>query len=74
MNDQSNVATPAGGIMVGVLVLLSLQFLTSAFEYIPAATLGAVIIMAASQMFDWKGHFQKQNRKLQWGAPEKTAL
>ena len=55
VNDQSNVATPAGGIMVGVLVILALAFLTSAFEYIPAATLGGVIIMAASQMFDLKG-------------------
>ena len=55
VNDQSNVATPAGGIMVGVLVLLALAFLTAAFEYIPAAVLGAVIIMAASQMFDLKG-------------------
>lgn len=58
VNDQSNVATPAGGVMVGVLVLLALAFLTSAFEYIPAATLGAVIIMAASQMFDLQGIIQ----------------
>ncbi|CAG5106612.1 Oidioi.mRNA.OKI2018_I69.chr1.g2919.t1.cds [Oikopleura dioica] len=55
VNNQSNVSTPAGGIMVGVLVILALAFLTPAFEYIPAACLGAVIIMAASQMFDYAG-------------------
>ena len=35
VNDQSNVATPAGGIMVGTLVIFALAFLTPAFEYIP---------------------------------------
>jgi len=34
---------------------MALAFLTPAFVFIPSATLGAVIIMAASQMFDWKG-------------------
>ena len=55
INDQSNVATPAGGLTVGAIVLLALAYLTPAFEFIPSATLGAVIIMALSQMFDWKG-------------------
>jgi len=41
VNAQSNVSTPAGGVMVGVLVILALAFLTPAFEYIPSACLGA---------------------------------
>ena len=55
INDQSNVSTAAGGIMVGTIVLLALAYLTPAFEYIPSATLGAVIIIALIQMFDWNG-------------------
>ena len=55
VNDQSSVATPAGGVYVGVLVLMAIAFLTPAFVYIPSATLGGVIIMAASQMFDYEG-------------------
>ena len=39
----------------GTLVIMALAFLTPAFVFIPSATLGAVIIMAASQMFDWDG-------------------
>ena len=55
VNDQSSVATPGGGIYVGGLVLMAIAFLTPAFVYIPSATLGGVIIMAASQMFDYHG-------------------
>jgi sodium-independent sulfate anion transporter 11 len=55
VNSQSNVATPAGGIVCGSLVLLALLFLTSIFVYIPAACLGAVIILAAISMFDDAG-------------------
>jgi len=65
VNAQSQVATPAGGVVTGIVVLLALQFLTVAFQYIPAPTLAAVIIMAVINMFDWEGikHVWKINRK-----------
>lgn len=55
VNAQSNVATPAGGLLTGAVVLLALQFLTVAFQFIPAPALGAVIIMAVINLFDWEG-------------------
>ncbi|KAM8784911.1 sodium-independent sulfate anion transporter isoform 1-T5 [Rhynchonycteris naso] len=54
VNAQSGVCTPAGGLVTGVLVLLSLNYLTSFFYYIPKAALAAVIIMAVVPMFDFK--------------------
>jgi len=45
--------TPLGGIVTGVIVLLALEFLSHAFQYIPAAALGAVIIMAVINLFDF---------------------
>ncbi|XP_010162453.1 sodium-independent sulfate anion transporter, partial [Antrostomus carolinensis] len=48
----SGVCTPAGGLVTGALVLLSLAFLTSLFCYIPKAALAAVIISAVVPMFD----------------------
>lgn len=38
----------------GVLVLLSLNYLTSLFYYIPKSALAAVIIMAVAPLFDAK--------------------
>ncbi|NXP05997.1 S2611 protein, partial [Thinocorus orbignyianus] len=52
VNAQSGVCTPAGGIVTGTLVLLSLAYLTSLFYYIPKAALAAVIISAVIPMFD----------------------
>ena len=49
------MATPAGGIICGLLVLLAALFLTPLFVYIPAACLGAVIVLAAVSMFDVDG-------------------
>ena len=49
------MATPAGGIVCGLLVLLAALFLTPIFVYIPAACLGAVIVLAAVSMFDLDG-------------------
>ncbi|RLV92073.1 hypothetical protein DV515_00013950 [Chloebia gouldiae] len=46
VNAQSGVCTPAGGLVTGALVLLSLAYLTSLFCYIPKAALAAVIISA----------------------------
>ncbi|NXA43479.1 S2611 protein, partial [Eudromia elegans] len=52
VNAQTGVCTPAGGLLTGALVLLSLAFLTSCFSYIPKAALAAVIICAVTPMFD----------------------
>ncbi|KAG8507495.1 Sodium-independent sulfate anion transporter [Galemys pyrenaicus] len=54
VNAQSGVCTPAGGLVTGVLVLLSLSYLTSLFYYIPKSALAAVIIMAVVPLFDTK--------------------
>lgn len=64
VNAQSGVATPGGGIVTGVLVLIATQFLTPLFEFIPAAALAAVIMLAAISMFDSDGikHAYKVNR------------
>ncbi|XP_015277953.1 PREDICTED: sodium-independent sulfate anion transporter, partial [Gekko japonicus] len=52
VNAQTGVRSPAGGLITGALVLLSLAFLTSLFYYIPKAALAAVIICAVAPMFD----------------------
>ncbi|XP_032055537.1 sodium-independent sulfate anion transporter isoform X3 [Aythya fuligula] len=52
VNAQTGVCTPAGGLVTGALVLLSLAYLTSLFYYIPKAALAAVIISAVVPMFD----------------------
>ncbi|XP_066472566.1 sodium-independent sulfate anion transporter [Tiliqua scincoides] len=52
LNAQTSVCTPAGGLLTGVLVLLSLAYLTSLFYFIPKAALAAVIICAVAPMFD----------------------
>ncbi|ERE69033.1 sodium-independent sulfate anion transporter [Cricetulus griseus] len=54
VNAQTGVCTPAGGLVTGVLVLLSLNYLTSLFYYIPKSALAAVIIMAVAPLFDAK--------------------
>ncbi|KAI1886478.1 hypothetical protein AGOR_G00196160 [Albula goreensis] len=52
VNSQTGVRTPAGGVVTGVLVLLSLAFLMPVFYYIPKASLAAVVICAVAPMFD----------------------
>ncbi|XP_074870272.1 sodium-independent sulfate anion transporter isoform X2 [Carettochelys insculpta] len=52
VNAQTGVCTPAGGLITGTLVLLSLAYLTSLFYYIPKAALAAVIICAVAPVFD----------------------
>ncbi|XP_072271048.1 sodium-independent sulfate anion transporter isoform X2 [Pyxicephalus adspersus] len=54
LNSQTGVCTPAGGILTGLLVLFSLEYLTPLFYYIPKAALAAVIICAVAPMFDMK--------------------
>ncbi|XP_072414897.1 sodium-independent sulfate anion transporter [Chiloscyllium punctatum] len=52
VNSQTGVCSPAGGIVTGVIVLLSLAFLTPLFYYIPKGALAAVVICAVSGVFD----------------------
>ena len=54
INNQCNVATPLGGLVNSIMVILALEFMTELFEYIPTAALAAMIILAASSMFDFK--------------------
>ncbi|RXN30494.1 sodium-independent sulfate anion transporter [Labeo rohita] len=54
VNSQTGVCSPAGGIVTGVIVLLSLAFLMPLFFYIPKASLAAVIICAVSPMIDFR--------------------
>ena len=55
VNAASNVATPAGGLVTGTMVVLSAAFLTPIFFFIPKSALSAVIFLAAIGMFDWDG-------------------
>jgi sodium-independent sulfate anion transporter 11 len=50
LKAKCNVKTPFAGIFTGACVLLALYCLTSAFYYIPKATLSAVIIHAVSDL------------------------
>lgn len=52
VNNSSGVRTPAGGLYTGVLVVLSLLFLTPLFFYIPKAALGGVLIAAVIFMVE----------------------
>lgn len=52
VNAASGVRTPFGGIATGILVLLSVAFLTETFQYIPKTSLAAVIITAMIYMVE----------------------
>lgn len=54
VNNASGVKTPLGGLITGVLVLLTLGLLTSTFAYIPKATLAAVIISAVLSLVEYE--------------------
>lgn len=81
VNSQSNSVTPLNGVFTGVAVIFALQFMTSAFQFIPASALAAVIIMAVINMFDlqimktiWKVnsesvYFLSYDRIHPWGFP-----
>lgn len=53
VNHASGVRTPFGGIVTGLVVLLSIGFLTDSFQYIPKATLAAIIVTAMYSMTDF---------------------
>jgi len=52
VNSASNVHTPLGGFVTGLLVIISLELLTPAFYYIPKAALAAIIMMSVVHMVD----------------------
>ncbi len=54
VNEASGVRSQMGGLYTGILVLLSLNFLTSSFFWIPKASLAAVIIAAVIFMIDYE--------------------
>lgn len=54
VNNASGVRTPLGGVYTGLLVILSLLFLTPYFSFIPRATLAAIIIAAVIFMVEVK--------------------
>ncbi|KAK6624108.1 hypothetical protein RUM44_010966 [Polyplax serrata] len=54
VNNASGVRTTFGGIYAGIIVILSLQFFTSYFYYIPKASLAAVIIAAVVFMVEFQ--------------------
>ncbi|CAH0563573.1 unnamed protein product, partial [Brassicogethes aeneus] len=54
VNNSSGVKTTSAGILTGVIVLLALSFLTSAFYYIPKATLAAIVVVAMFYLFEFK--------------------
>uniref|UniRef100_A0A0A9Z2J6 Sodium-independent sulfate anion transporter n=1 Tax=Lygus hesperus TaxID=30085 RepID=A0A0A9Z2J6_LYGHE len=53
VNNASGVRTTLGGIYTGIIVLVSLQFFTPYFYYIPKASLAAVIIAAVVFMVEF---------------------
>ncbi|XP_046603494.1 sodium-independent sulfate anion transporter isoform X1 [Neodiprion virginianus] len=54
VNNASGVRTPMGGLYTGLLVILALLFLTPYFNYIPKASLAAIIIAAVIFMVEVK--------------------
>ncbi|EDO48275.1 predicted protein, partial [Nematostella vectensis] len=54
VNAQSGVATPAGGIFTGAIVILALGVLTPFFKYIPKASLAALIISSVLTMVEFQ--------------------
>jgi sodium-independent sulfate anion transporter 11 len=50
LKSKSGVRTPAAGILSGIIVLVALYGLTSAFFWIPTAALSAVIIHAVADL------------------------
>lgn len=52
VNHSSGVKTTFGGIYTGLIVLISLHYLTPYFRFIPKASLAAVIIAAVIFMVE----------------------
>ena len=54
VNASSGVKTQLGGLITGLLVLLSLAFMTPYCAYIPLSTLAAVVISVIIFSFEYK--------------------
>ncbi|KAG8259047.1 sodium-independent sulfate anion transporter-like isoform X1 [Homalodisca vitripennis] len=54
VNNASGVKTPFGGVFTGIMVLLSVGFLTSSFYFIPKASLSGLIICAMIYMVEYE--------------------
>ena len=52
VNHASGVKTTFGGVYTAIVVILSLNFFTPCFYYIPKAALAAVIIVAVAFMVE----------------------
>jgi sulfate permease, SulP family len=64
--SDAGAQTQLSGVVAAVLVGLTLLFLTPLFKNLPAATLGAVVIVAVSGLFDLAGlcrawHIRKED-------------
>jgi high affinity sulfate transporter 1 len=58
VNDQMGARTQISGLLAAVVIALVLLFLTEPIQYLPQATLGAVIVAASIGMIDlgaWRG-------------------
>jgi SulP family sulfate permease len=58
INDQMGARTQVSGLITAVVIALVLLFLTRPIQYLPTATLGAVIVVAALGLInfdDWRG-------------------
>ena len=58
VNDQMGARTQVSGLITAVVIGLVLLFLTGPMQYLPTATLGAVIVVAALGLVnfnDWRG-------------------
>lgn len=54
VNAEGGAQTPAAGLISGMCILVSLQFFTSLFYYLPLATLGAIIVVSVVSMMDFQ--------------------
>ncbi|MFO7916438.1 MAG: sulfate permease, partial [Candidatus Krumholzibacteriales bacterium] len=52
VNEQAGSRTPISNIFAASVVLITLLFLTPAFEYLPTAALAAIVITAAINLID----------------------
>ena len=54
VNAEGGAQTPLAGLISGVCILISLQFFTSLFYYLPLSTLGAIIVVSVVSMMDFQ--------------------
>jgi SulP family sulfate permease len=52
VNEQAESRTPISNIFAGLIVFITLLFLTPAFRYLPSAALAAIVITAAINLID----------------------